>query len=44
MFRLFNKIKPQDITLVQTDWMVGQQDYTHIWLATYYGESVGKVT
>lgn len=44
MFRLFNRIKPQDITLVQTDWMVGPQDYTHIWLATYYGEPVGKVT
>lgn len=44
MFRLFNRIKPQDITLVQTDWMAGPQDYTHIWLATYYGEPVGKVT
>lgn len=44
MFRLFNRIKPQDITLVQTDLMVGPQDYTHIWLATYYGEPVGKVT
>lgn len=43
-FRLFNRIRPQDITLVQADWLSGPEDYTHVWIATYYGEPVGKVT
>lgn len=40
--KLFNRIIPQDITLVQTDWKC-PDDYSHMWTATYYGEPVGKV-
>ena len=43
-FRLFNRIKPQDITLVQADWLNGPEDYTHVWIASYYGENIGRVT
>lgn len=42
--RVFNRIKAQDITLVQTDWLNGPDDYSHVWTATYYGEPVGKAT
>lgn len=41
---IFNRIKPQDITLVQADWKTDPDNYTHIWIASYYGELIGKVT
>lgn len=41
MINFFKIIKPLDITLIQTDWK--GPEFTHTWLATYYGEPIGLI-
>ena len=41
MTNFFKRIKPLDITLIQTDWK--GPEFTHTWLATYYGEPIGLI-
>lgn len=43
MLRIFKKIKPIDITLIQTDWNNDDYPYSYKWTAYFYGERIGCV-
>lgn len=41
MYRILKRVKPLDITLIESNWKT--DGYSHMWQASYFGEPIGAV-